>query len=47
MISSIAKKARKEGEKARAAIRIAACVGEAKGADPVTTLLLNITFLFH
>ena len=45
MISSIAKKARKEGERAKAAIRMAACVGEAKGAEPVTTHLLNISFV--
>ena len=39
VINSIAKKAGREGERARAAIRMAACAGEAKGAEPVTTLL--------
>ena len=47
MISSTAKRAKKEGERARAATRMAACDGEAKGAEPVTTLLLNINFELH
>ena len=39
VINSIAKRAEREGESARAAKRIAACIGEAKGAEPVITLL--------
>ena len=39
MINSIAKKAGREGERARAATRMAAWVAEAKGAQPVTILL--------
>ena len=41
VISSIAKKARKEGERAKAAIMMAPCVGEARGAEPLTTLLIK------
>ena len=42
MMNSIAKKAGREGERARAATRMAACVAEAKGAQPVTILLGSI-----
>ena len=43
MINSIAKKAGREGERARAATRMAAWVAEAKGAEPVTFLLGSMT----
>ena len=42
MMNSIAKKAGREGERARAATRMAAWVAEAKGAQPVTILLGSI-----
>ena len=42
MMNSIARKAGKEGERARAATRMAAWVAEAKGAEPVNILLGSI-----
>ena len=46
VINSIARKAGREGERARTARRMAACVVEAEGAEPVSTLLDSNTELF-